>query len=142
MTSAVLGSGAALGLGNAASPQVYTTIAEVLRCGPIGSSNSEVDVTNLDSTAKEYISGLTDGNTVDFDCNWLVGNTQQESLRTSQVAKSTINLRMTWPTSPQTYARFDLVLLGFELGETTPEAQVTASISGRITGAIAWTVGN
>ena len=51
MTAAVLGKGATLGLGSDASPQVYTTIAEVLRCGPIGSTNPEVNVTNLDSTA-------------------------------------------------------------------------------------------
>jgi len=142
MTLAVLGSGATLQLGSGASPQVYTTIAEVLRCGPIGSTNPEVDVTNLDSTAKEYIAGLADGNTVDFDVNFIANNTEQLSLRTSQAAGSTINLRMVWQTSPNTYARFDLVLLGFELGETTAEAQVMASISGRISGAIAWTAGN
>ena len=138
MTAAVLGSGATLQLGSGASPQVYTTIAEVMRCGPIGSSNPEVDVTNLDSTAKEYIAGLADGNTVDFDVNFLVGNAQQESLRTSQAAGSTVNLRMVWQTSPNTNAVFDLVLLGFEMGETTPESQITASISGRISGAITW----
>lgn len=138
MTSAVLGSGATLQLGSGASPQVYTTIAEVLRCGPIGSTNPEVDVTNLDSTAKEYIAGLADGNTVEFDMNWVAGNTQQESLRTSQAAGSTVNLKMTWPTSPQTVAVFDLVLLQFEIGETTPESQITASVSGRISGAITW----
>ena len=138
MTAAVLGSGATLQLGSGASPQVYTTIAEVMRCGPIGSSNPEVDVTNLDSTAKEYIAGLADGNTVDFDVNFLVGNAQQESLRTSQAAGSTVNLRMVWQTSPNTNAVFDLVLLGFEMGETTPESQVSASISGRISGAITW----
>lgn len=138
MTSAVLGSGATLQLGSGASPQVYTTIAEVLRCGPIGSTNPEVDVTNLDSTAKEYIAGLADGNTVDFDMNWLVGNTEQASLRTSQAAGSTVNLRMVWNTSPQTNAQFDLVLLTFEMGETTPEQQVTASVSGRISGSIVW----
>ena len=138
MTSAVLGKGATLQLGSGASPQVYTTIAEVLRCGPIGSSNPEVDVTNLDSTAKEYIAGLADGNTVDFDMNWIAGNTQQESLRTSQAAGSTVNLRMVWQTSPNTTAQFDLVLLTFELGETTPESQIMASASGRISGSIVW----
>lgn len=138
MTSAVLGSGAELGLGDGASPQVYTTIAEVLRCGAIGSTNNEVDVTNLDSTAKEFIAGLADGNTVDFDVNWLVGNTEQASLRTSQIAGATIHLQMLWQTSPNTTAEFAFVLLGFEIGETTPEAQVMASISGRISGAIQW----
>lgn len=139
MTSAVLGKGATLGLGDGASPQVYTTIAEVLRCGPIGSSNPEVDVTNLDSTAKEYIAGLADGNNVEFEMNWISGNTEQASLRTSQAAGSTVNLRMVWQTSPNTTAQFDFVLLTFEMGETTPEGQVTASVSGRISGSIAWT---
>jgi len=138
MTSAVLGSGATLQLGSGASPQVYTTIAEVLRCGPIGSTNPEVDVTNLDSTAKEYIAGLADGNNVEFDVNFISGNTQQESLRTSQAAGSTVNLRMVWQTSPNTNAQFDLVLLGFQMGETSAESQVSATVSGRISGSIAW----
>ena len=138
MTSAVLGKNATLQLGSGASPQVYTTIAEVLRCGPIGSTNPEVDVTNLDSTAKEYIAGLADGNNVEFDVNYIAGNTEQDSLRTSQAAGSTVNLRMVWQTSPNTNAQFDLVLLGFQMGETSAEAQVSATISGRISGAIAW----
>ena len=138
MTSAVLGSGATLQLGNGASPQVYTTIAEVLRVGPIGSSNPEVDVTNLDSTAKEYIAGLADGNTVEFEMNGVAGNSQQQSLRTSQASGSTINMKMVWPVSPETTAQFDLVLLDFSMGDTTPEAQVTATVSGRISGSIYW----
>ncbi len=138
MTLAVLGKNATLQLGSGASPQVYTTIAEVLRCGPIGSTNPEVDVTNLDSTAKEFIAGLAEGNNVDFDVNFIANNTEQLSLRTSQAAGSTVNLRMVWQTSPLQNAQFDLVLLGFEIGETTPEGQVSASISGRISGSILW----
>jgi len=138
MTSAVIGSLSTLQLSSMASPEVFTTIAEVLRCGPIGSTNPEVDVTNLDSTAKEYIAGLADGNTIEFDMNFLAGNTQQASLRTSQAAGSTVNMRMIWQTSPNTQADFALVLLGFEMGETTPEQQVTATASGRISGSITW----
>lgn len=138
MTSAVLGSGATLQLSDGASPEVFTTVAEVLRCGPIGSTNPEVDVTNLDSTAKEYIAGLADGNTVDFDVNWLVGNTQQVALRTAAAGGTTKTMKMVWPTSPNTTAQFSLVVLQFEMGETTPESQLTASISGRISGSITW----
>lgn len=139
MTAAVLGKNARLQLGSGASPQVYTTIAEVLRCGPIGSSNPEVDVTNLDSTAREYIAGLADGLTVEFEVNFVVGNTQQQTLRSSQEAGSTVNLQMVWPTSPEASAKFDFVLLDFQMGETNPDAAVTARISGRISGSIAWT---
>jgi hypothetical protein len=138
MTAAVLGKGATLGLGDGASPQVYTTIAEVMRCGAIGASNPEVDVSNLDSTAKEYIAGLADGNNVEFDMNWVQGNTEQQSLRTSAAAGATVNLRMAWQTSPNTTAQFDFVLLTFEMSETTVESQVSATVSGRISGAIYW----
>ena len=138
MTSAVLGSNATLKLGSNASPQVLTTIAEVLRCGPIGSTNPEVDVTNLDSTAKEYIAGLADGNTVEFEFNFISGNTQQDLLRTMTAAGTTAYFQMTWPTSPEFTATFNLVMLTFELGETTPEGQVTGNASGRISGAITW----
>jgi predicted secreted protein len=138
MTAAVLGKGATLQLSDDASPEVFTTIAEVLRCGPIGATNPEVDVTNLDSTAKEYIAGLADGNTVDFDVNFIAGNTQQAALRSAQAAGQTKHLRMIWQTSPNTTADFQLVMLTFEMGETTPESQVMASFSGRISGAITW----
>jgi len=137
MTSAVLGSSATLQLGSG-SPLSYTTIAEVLRCGPIGSTNPEVDVTNLDSTAKEYIAGLADGNNVEFDVNFISGNTEQESLRSSQAAGSTVRLNMVWQTAPTTTANFDLVLLGFQMGETSAESQVSATVSGRISGSITW----
>ena len=109
-----------------------------MRCGPIGGTNTEVDVTNLDSTAKEFIGGLSEGNNVDFDVNFIANNTEILSLRTSQAASATVNLRMVWQTSPLQNAQFDLVLLGFEIGETTPEGQVTGSVSGRISGSIVW----
>jgi hypothetical protein len=47
---------------------------------------------------------------------------------------------MVWLTSPQQSAQFDLVLLDFSMGETNPDTAVTATISGRITGSIVWSV--
>ena len=96
-----------------------------------------MDVTNLDSTAKEYIAGLADGNTVEFEVNYIKG-TNQQSLRASQAAGDTVNMKMVWPFSPNTTAVFDLVMLTFEMGETTPESQVKAMFSGRISGSIVW----
>lgn len=135
MTAAVLGAGSALKLGDGASPEVFTTIAEVLRCGPIGSTTPEVDVTNLDSTAKEYIGGLPDGSSVEFEGNWIKG-AQQTTLR--DAVGTTKTFTMEWADSPQSTALFSMVILGFEMGETTPENQMTFSITGRITGAITW----
>lgn len=134
MTAAVLGAGSTLQL-EAGSPATFTTIAEVLRCGPIGSTAPEVDVTNLDSTAKEYIAGLPDGNTVEFEFNW-TKTAQQTDLRDS--VGSTRTFRMVWADSPSTQATFQMAVLQFDINETTPENQITARASGRITGDITW----
>lgn len=135
MTQAVLGATTTLKLGSSASPIVYTTIAEVLRIGPVGSQAPEVDVTNLDSTAKEYIGGLPDGAQVEFSCNW-IKSSQQTTLR--DAVGNTHVFQVTWPDSPASTAQFSMVVLGFNMDETTSESQLKASITGRITGAITW----
>jgi hypothetical protein len=134
MTDAVLGAGSSLKLGDDATPVAYTLIAEVLRVGQIGQQTPEVDVTNLDSTSKEYIGGLPDGATVEFDINWIADNTNHEKLRDG--VGDTLKFKMEWVDDSE--AAFDMVVLNFMRGETTPEGQLTATVSGRITGDITW----
>lgn len=133
-TNAKLGAGSSLKLGDGASPEVFTTIAEVLRCGAIGVTAAEIEVTHLSSTAKEYIGALPEGSTVEFQLNF-VGGTQQNALRDG--VRTTKNFRMDF--SDNTRASFKMVILSFMRDETTPESQLTATVSGRITGPIAWT---
>lgn len=135
MTSAVLGSLTQFKLGDAASPEVFTKVAEVLSIGPIGSTAPEVDVTNLDSTSKEYIGGLPDGQQVEISGNWIAANTQQAALRDN--IGSTRNIQIVWPDTTQ--AAFAFVLLGFNIDETSAEQQIKFSVTGRISGDITWT---
>lgn len=135
MTSAVLGAGTLLKLGDAASPEVFTTVAESVTIGEIGETADEVEVTNMDSgTSKEYIGGLKDGSQVEFTFNFLAANTQQEALRDG--VRTTKNFTVTWPDAST--AAFALVILGFSRAETTPGTALMATVSGRITGAIVW----
>ena len=137
MTLAVLGSTTTLKIMDTTiSPNAYALIAEVLRIGQIGAVAPEVDVTNLDSTSKEYIGGLPDGASVEFEMNWIKSNTKQIILQGA--VGNTHSFQVTWPDSPATVATFSMVVLGFNMGETTPEAQLTANVSGRITGDITW----
>lgn len=134
-TNAKLGALSSLKLGDGASPEVFTTVAEVLRVGAIGQSTSEIEVTHLSSTSKEYIGALPEGATVDFQVNF-VGGTQQNALRDG--VGTTKNFRMDF--SDNTRASFAFVILGFSRDETTPESQLTGSINGRITGNLTWSV--
>lgn len=134
-TNAKLGALSSLKLGDGASPEVFTTVAEVLRVGAIGQSTSEIEVTHLSSTSKEYIGALPEGATVDFQVNF-VGGTQQNALRDG--VGTTKNFRMDF--SDNTRASFAFVILSFNRDETTPESQLTGSINGRITGDLTWSV--
>jgi len=134
-TNAILGAGSSLKLGDGASPEVFTKVAEVLRVGAIGQSAAEIDVTSLDSTAKEYIAALPDVETVSISMNF-VGVTQQNALRDG--VRTTKNFVMEF--SDNTKATFSMVILGFLRDETSPESQLTASVNGRITGPITWGV--
>lgn len=135
MTSAILGASTLLKLSDMASPEIFTKIAEVLSIGEIGDTADEVEVTNMDSgTDKEYIGGLTDGSTVEFTVNFIAGNTQQEALRDG--VRSTLNFTITWPDAST--VAFALVILSFSRAESTPESQLTAVISGRVTGGLSW----
>jgi hypothetical protein len=139
MTAAVKGIGTTFGVGDAASPEVFTTIAEILTISGPNISAEEIEVTNLDSPNdfKEYISGLKDGGTIDLEVNWIKG-TQQVALRDAIAAGTKDNYELTFPTSPVTTA----VFLGLPLSmgfSADPASQVTASISIRIDGVINWT---
>ena len=134
MTSAVLGANSYFKLGSGASPQVYTTVAEILTIGAVGSVASEVDVTNMDSTAMEYISGLKDGASLEINFNFLAGNTQHEALR--DAVETTVAIQVVW--SDASTADFLWVVLGFNRDEQAPTDQLKATVTGRITGDIAW----
>ena len=134
MTSAILGANSYFKLSDGASPEVYTTVAEILTIGAVGSTAPEVDVTNMDSTAMEYIAGLSDGNTVDISFNFLASNTQHEALR--DAVGTTVNIQIVWSDSSQ--ADFAWVVLGFNRDEQAPTDQLKATATGRISGAIVW----
>lgn len=61
---------------------VFTNIAEVTSMNGPDEKASQIDVTSFDSTAMEYIAGLTDGGEVSFDFNFVGSDAQQAGLRT------------------------------------------------------------
>lgn len=54
-----------------ATPVTYTQIKEIKTIKPSGAAASKLDVTDLDSTAKEYRAGLIDNGTVSCDLHIL-----------------------------------------------------------------------
>jgi hypothetical protein len=77
-SAAKSGVGTLLKLGDGASPEVFTAIAEILTLKIGGRSINTADVTNMDSAAdgngviyKEFIGTLAEGGDVDFTYNFV-----------------------------------------------------------------------
>jgi len=136
-TSAFLGSQTLLKIGNAASPEVFTTIGEVTSIGAIGQRNDLVEVTHMLSTAKEYIGGLPDGLEMDIVCNYLPTNVQQQTAYFKVAAGTVANFRMVMPTggSSLTFS-FAALVIGWTVGPLTPNEAYKVTFTLKISGAI------
>jgi predicted secreted protein len=83
-TAAQIAKGTVLKIGNGASPEVFTAIAEVQNIVGPGYSQASVEVTSHDSPSffAEFIAGKREAGEVTIDGNYLPGNTQHTQLRT------------------------------------------------------------
>lgn len=72
--------GSVLQLGDGATPEVFTSIAEITELTPPQMSRDEIDVTSHSSGDgyREFISGLRDGGEVTFQANWLPTNSTHD----------------------------------------------------------------
>lgn len=76
------------------SPEAMSAVPEVRSLSGLGKTNPLVDVTNFDSTAREYIAGLADGQEITLECNFLPGNTVQGNMVTAVNSGLNKNLRV------------------------------------------------
>jgi hypothetical protein len=138
MTGAILGNGVALKRGDGASPEVFTSIGEVVSHGGPNQTVNEVAVTHLGSTVHEYLTGLRDSGELTLEANYLGSDTQQNALETDMANGALRNFQMTFPFSPVRTAAFSGRVTAFGLAGGVDEP-VRLSISIRITSLITWT---
>lgn len=84
-TQGQIGYGSLLQYGDGGSPETFTTVAEI--SGDIEGpsvSRTLVDATHMESPDgyKEWLAGMKDGGTVEFECTLLPSNASQTSLLT------------------------------------------------------------
>lgn len=77
--------GTKLKMGDGASPEVFTAIAEIISIQQQGQKIDLIDVTNMDSEAnangliyREFIGGLADGGELSFSANFIPTNDTQQ----------------------------------------------------------------
>lgn len=83
--------------GGTATPVAYTQIANVKSYSGFDGAASEIDVTNLQSVAKEKRLGLQDFGKFSMEINPDYSDAGQNALRTSKGAGTQKNYRLTYP---------------------------------------------
>jgi predicted secreted protein len=103
---AFAGQGTELQLGDAGSPEAFTTIAEVTKIQRGGSKMDLVDVTNMDSVGayREKLATLLDGGEISFDANYVPQDVTQQSLQTQFDGRTLSNWKIVLPGGRGTFS--------------------------------------
>ncbi len=113
------------------------TVAEVQSFSGPGGEASEIDVTSLDSTSKEFKLGLQDEGTISLDCILVPGDNAQDGLRADRAAGTVRSFQIVLPDTATTTLTFDALVKGFTITGGVDDV-IKASVTLRVTGAVTW----
>ena len=122
--------------GDGASPEVFTTIPEIISFDGPGGSANEIDVTDLSSTAKEFRLGLKDEGDFSFEMMYIPNNTVHIGLQTDRSNRTLRNFQITLTDSPASVMTFTGYVKEFSLSGGVDDV-LRASVVIRISGAVA-----
>lgn len=115
------------------SPLVYTAIKDIVSFTGFDGQASEIDITHLQSSGKEFLMGLQDFGTFGIDVNHLPADAGQTELRAAKGDRVVRTFRATF--SDASTAVFNAFVLSNPLSGGV-DAKVNGSFSLRITGSV------
>lgn len=133
------GFGTTLGKGDAASPEVFTAVAQVVDIAGPSMSADTIDITNHSSTNgyREFIQGLKDGGevtmTVQYDPAAATHKNSSGGVLYVFEQGSKGNWKITFPSSPSASWTFPAVITGFDL-KTPLNDQMVADVTFKVAG--------
>jgi hypothetical protein len=98
-SQAKTGLGTTLSIGDGESPETFTPFGEIKSLSQSGRQANTDDVTNLSSSAKEFITTLVDSGEWDFTCNRVGGDAGQVALESAFNGLETHNFKIQFPKS-------------------------------------------
>lgn len=129
--------GAAYVSGGTATPVTFTAIANVRDFSGFDGAASEIDVTNLVSTAKEFRLGLTDAGQFTLNMDLDNSDAGQLALRAKQSSGVITNFKLVLPAGTTPTATFTAFVKKFSV-QGGVDAVAKSAIDLRITGAVTW----
>lgn len=132
-TNVGIGLGSQFWLANASA--VLTQLDELLSVTPPNPQNDDVEATHMASTAKEYISGLTDYGNGEFTFNFIPGNATDVLIRAAVVDKVVRAFKVVLPIANGTHQEItgNCIVKGWVPADPIAE-RMTAALTVRYTG--------
>jgi hypothetical protein len=124
--------GTAYTTGGTATPSTFTKIGNAKQFNGLDGSASEQDVSNFDSTGKEFILGLYDGGNMTVDLDIDMNDAGQQSARAACQGSLKKTVKFTFPDAST--LTFDAFVKKFTITGGVDKT-ITGQISLRITGA-------
>ena len=131
------GSGTVFSRGDAASPEVFTGIGDVISIAGPAIVKDEIETTALDSTSKEFIGALDDPGEITLELNWNPADSEHVSLRSDAEGSTVRNYRVVWSDTSSTQVDFAAEVMEFSLNTEANDA-VKGSVRLKISGALVW----
>lgn len=121
--------------GGSATPQTMTAVGEVTAVGGFDGQADEIETTHLQSTAKEFLSGLQDFGNVSLKLN-LISDTGQDKLRSLKASGAVGYFGITL--SDGRVAAVPALVKSYSLDDVTASTAVTGAASLRCANEPAW----
>jgi predicted secreted protein len=142
MTVAVSAHGTLIKVGDAASPEAFTTILEAKDISGPGFALGTVDVTNQSSAShvREKIGSILDGGQVSFECNWKPDNATQSAtagLHYLMMQRTVRNFQIVFPFTAPVTCTFPALVTACP-PSASMEGALTIAVTLEVAGAWSW----
>jgi hypothetical protein len=118
-----------------ATPVAFTKINGVVSYSGLDGAPSELDVTDLDSTAMEYISGLIDEGKFGFEAKTLHTDAGQLAVRAARASGAVKTIKLVFPDA--VVATFNVLVKSVPVSGGV-NAVLKGSVDTKITGPVVW----
>jgi len=138
ITQGTSGFGTLIKIGNAASTEVFTAIAEVKSISGPNLAREMLEATHMESPSgyREYLPSFKDAGEVSLEVNFLPGDTGQKALVTDYNNGTRRNFKIVWPNTAGTTWSFSAYITGFQPSAAVGDmlsASVTLKVTGNVT---------
>lgn len=131
-TEVTIGHGSSFAIGDGASPEVFTPLAEVISITPPSDSLDIIDATNMDSAdaTREFIVGLRDPGECSIEMNFIPGSDADDDIQAFRDGRVAKNCRIIFPNNVSwTFAG---ILTGYEPAVPLDD-KMTATVTIKVT---------